>query len=137
MIGELLHLIRSIEKRALVTTITDSLGHSLGLRGDAASSSGSVHAKLADLKANPGTVINSIQRGTIVISGASSATATITSVATSKTHLAFLGFHGQSGFSIDAFFPRIELTNATTVTANRTYGGSESTTVSYEVIEHK
>jgi hypothetical protein len=137
MIGEILHLVRSIEKRALLTAVADSLGHSLGLRGDAASSSGSVHAKLKDLKDNPPSVVNSIQRGTITVSGSSN-TATITSVTTSKAFLTFLGFtFDTNDANPSRWFTKTVLTNSTTVTADRSNGAAGAAIVSYEVVELK
>jgi hypothetical protein len=82
-----------------------------------------------------GSPIKSIQRGTITIAGNNtSATATISSVNTSKSMVSFLGSNtGGSGLFL---LGRVGLTNATTVTATKhsTEGVSE-TVVSYEVIE--
>jgi len=78
--------------------------------------------------------IKSVQRGTITVpSNSSSATATITAVDTSKSMMNYLGFAG-GGVSTYDLWPRIALTNSTTVTASRT-GASFSSSVSYEVIE--
>ena len=83
--------------------------------------------------------INSVQYGTVTIaSGATSGTATITSVDTSKSVLGFLGFTtavDSSGVQ-NRVFPRITLTNATTVTATRdTSDPGKSVTVSFVVTE--
>lgn len=77
------------------------------------------------------SVIKSIQRGTISITG-TSATATITSVSTAKSAVAFLGFQSNS-YSIDA--PSVTLTNATTVTATRSVGTNTSI-CGYQVVEY-
>lgn len=84
-----------------------------------------------------GVGIKSIQRGTIVLSGAGADgvvetnTATITSV---DMNNAFVRFLGSSGANTSyGNFCRVELTNATTVTAS--HFNHLSTTVSYEVIE--
>jgi hypothetical protein len=83
------------------------------------------------------SVIKSIQRGTISITGGAAyqtATATISSVSTAKSVLNFLGVT-----SVDnevRAISRIDLTNSTTVTATRYFGNTfSSTIVSYEVIE--
>ena len=82
--------------------------------------------------------IRSIQRGTIsVAAGASSNTATVTSVNTAKSELKFLG---QSPDAATAMYGkellRIELTNATTVTATRGGSPSRGNVVSYELVEY-
>ena len=88
-----------------------------------------------------GSSINSIQKGTISIAAtASSNTASITSVDTSKAYVIFDGFtalsecegtdEGQRSFA------RVTLTSSTVVTANR--GVSDNTcsmTVAYTVVE--
>jgi len=79
-----------------------------------------------------GSVINSIQRGTINFT-LTTETATITSVDTSKTMLSYLGNRGGST-DVRAVSCTIELTNGTTVTATRN-DNSNSAVVSYEVIE--
>jgi hypothetical protein len=84
--------------------------------------------------------IKSIQRGTITIpANATSATATITSVNTSKTMINFLGYNhdtAYTSYSPNIVVPRITLTNSTTVTATKgTSHFASVTIVSYEVIE--
>ncbi|MGS0765904.1 hypothetical protein [Syntrophomonas curvata] len=126
----------------------------VGLRTDAASASGSLHAKVKEARDNiladtlairnligspshsraNNTVmgwlaspIKSIQRGVINISTSGySATATISSVNPAKSIINYLGYTGNEEV-------RLELTNSTTVTAYR--GGSNIVTVGYEVIE--
>ena len=81
-----------------------------------------------------GGQIKSIQRGTILKpNNTDTATATISSVNTSKTFINFLGFSSDLAASI-----RIELTNSTTITATTTlnFGRNVVITVSYEVIEY-
>jgi hypothetical protein len=83
--------------------------------------------------------IKSIQRGTISMVSANSATATITSVNTAKTELRFLGYSSNK-VSGEEWTPRystrLALTNATTVTATRNSTSIATTVVSYEVIEY-
>lgn len=127
----------------------------VGLRTDAASATGSAHAKLAHIAANTG--IKSIQRGTIAL-GASDTTkaATISAVNTAKAMVNLLGVSSGnkndyrtsevSGSGVYAIvysyyaqtghhFVRLQLTNATTVTATRAIPNNTAATVSYEVIE--
>lgn len=70
-----------------------------------------------------GGSIKSIQRGVINIpTTTSSATATISSVTTSKSELRILGQRFDTATAIGDLarsFPTIELTNATTITATR------------------
>lgn len=75
--------------------------------------------------------IKGIQRGTISLTGLS-ATATITSVDTTKTELRYLGSHGVTN-AVD--YASITLTNATTITANRSNVGGSSV-VSWELTEY-
>lgn len=81
--------------------------------------------------------IKSIQRGTITIpANSTSATATITSVVTTKTELRFLGVTSQST-GIDTALARITLTNSTTITATRnTVSTTNNTIVSWELTEY-
>lgn len=91
----------------------------------------------------PGSGIKSVQRGTITMANLeTSASATISSVDTSKSMVSFLGFTTtESSANLDTYLTRISLTNSTTVTVNRNtaFGpsGTRSITVSYEVIEFK
>lgn len=80
--------------------------------------------------------IKSIQRGTITLSLTLTATATISSVNVNKSMLNFLGCVDNTGFTTNLGFARIELTNATTITASRGTGTSGSSVVAYEVIEY-
>ncbi len=79
--------------------------------------------------------IKLIQRGTIALSngGFTTGTSTITAVVTAKTELRCLGFSATSGDITS--YPRLELTNTTTVTATRG-GTSGAVTVSWEVTEY-
>lgn len=83
-------------------------------------------------------IVKQIQRGVISITGATSNTATITSVDVSNSVIAFLG-QAYSNVSTDPSIgqARVALTNATTVTATIvTTPGAQIVTVSYEVIEY-
>lgn len=125
------------------------LRRQVGLRTDVASSAGSAHAKLSYIAANTG--IKSIQRGVINLgTSATSATATITSVNTSKAMVNFLGASSEGvlgEFYYDGslrgrysenghHFVRVALTNATTVTVTRAQANGATAVVSYEVIEY-
>lgn len=82
-------------------------------------------------------VLRSVQRGSITIAiAATSNTATITAVNTGKTELNWLGQQTDEANDADGY-AKLILTNATTVTANRTGGGGVAGTVtaSYEVVE--
>ena len=80
--------------------------------------------------------IKSIQRGTIVITySATSNTATISAVDTSKSVLINLGIDlpvNANGY----FHGRLELTNSTTVTARGYAANTFPLTVGYEVVEY-
>ena len=78
-----------------------------------------------------------VQFGTLSIADLqSSGTATITSVNTGKSMLLFLGFSGDGNTSLSNTYPRITLTNATTITGNR-FGTAAGITVSFVVLEFK
>lgn len=83
------------------------------------------------------SLIKSVQRGTITITGGNSSnTATITAVVLANSLLAW-GSNGlNTAGQVDAamFMARLELTNTTTVTATRG-GTTEDLTVPYQVIE--
>lgn len=84
--------------------------------------------------------IKSIQRGTISVtltSGVGSATATITSVNTSKSTIELLGASQSSNPSYGTYTDsraRVELTNSTTVTAFAA-GANSPVVVGYQVVE--
>lgn len=86
-----------------------------------------------------GGSIKSIQRGVINIpTTTGSATATISSVTTSKSELRFLGQRVDTAASISALaqaLPTLELTNATTITATRGASPAVVTNVSWELTE--
>lgn len=79
--------------------------------------------------------IKSIQRGTVSITQpATSNTATITAVDTSKALLSFLGINSDgTNFGYGA---RIVLTNATTITMTKSGNDTNSNVISYEVVEY-
>ena len=82
----------------------------------------------------PLVVLKNIQRGTISTSGASN-TATITSVDTNNALARLIGCSISSGTAAQSF-SRIDLTNATTVTAVINSSGGGTFTSSYEVVEY-
>jgi hypothetical protein len=88
-----------------------------------------------------GSPIKSIQRGTISMPQEGvSATATISSVNTSKTMISLLGITtSETSANLNQYLTRISLTNSTTVTIDRVTGfaasGTRTLIVSYEVIE--
>jgi hypothetical protein len=82
--------------------------------------------------------VKSVQRNTITITGATSNTATITSVDVSNARLRWLSetISNTADTGIKSLV-RLALTNATTVTATvNTSPGADSTIVSFEVIEY-
>lgn len=84
------------------------------------------------------SLVKSIQRNTITITGATSNTRTIEAVDLNNSRLRLLGrtFTAGSGNGQDSF-ARLALTNATTVTASVVASpGAESVVVSFEVIEY-
>lgn len=78
--------------------------------------------------------IKSIQRGTVTLTGVGSNTATITAVDPTNSILRWLGASHSTGTTTDGL-ARIDLTNATTVTATR-QGTGGNLVVSFEVIEY-
>lgn len=87
-------------------------------------------------------VLRSVQRGSIGLnSGATSGTATITSVDTTRAVCMDLGDGARSSGASEAtnvWTHYKTLTNATTVTAVRNSGGTSSTTtVTYQIVEHQ
>ena len=82
-----------------------------------------------------GSGIKSIQRGTITLSSTLTATATISSVNVNKSMLNFLGCVDGTTSTTNSGFARIELTNATTITATRNTSTFGASVVAYEVIE--
>ena len=86
------------------------------------------------LASRTASVIKSIQSGTIGISnGSASNTLTITSVSTAKAMITLQGVT-TGGTLNSSKLARIELTNATTITATR-IGTSEDVTIGYQVVE--
>lgn len=81
--------------------------------------------------------VKSIQRGTITITGATSNTATISTVDPANSRLRHLGqTYDTSSVRADRARVRLALTNATTITATvNTSPGAEAVTVSYEILE--
>ena len=81
-----------------------------------------------------GAGVKSVQTGTILMSGVTSNTATISSVNTAKSVVLFGGWTTDNTSGSLLFAPYLTLTNATTVTATRSTI-SNTTTVSYTVLE--
>lgn len=81
-----------------------------------------------------GRAIKSVQRGVIVLSGASDI-ATITAVNTAKTELRYLGMQTNIVADMTTSLMQLVLTNSTTITATRqSTGGSPQ--VSWELTEY-
>lgn len=82
-------------------------------------------------------VIKSIQAFSITISGGSSSnTATISSVDTTKSQIAYGGVTGGGSTEIRSALVDLVLTNATTVTASRSGATTNSATAKGFVIEY-
>ena len=81
-----------------------------------------------------GRAIKSVQRGVIVLAGASG-TATITAVNTAKTELRYLGMTTNSAADMTVSLMRLVLTNSTTITATCQSPGV-SPQVSWELTEY-
>jgi len=79
--------------------------------------------------------VRSVQRGTINITSAASATATISAVNTDNSVIRYLSF-SNGGISQNDVYPTLQLTNSTTVTATRYNTSANSTQVVYEVTEY-
>jgi len=106
----------------------------IGQRTDAASATGSLHAKVKALSEQ--SQIKSIQRGAVSLAnGATSATATISSVTTAKSVLSWLGTVPESQNDFANTMAALSLTNATTVTATRA-ASSQGIYVYYQVVEY-
>lgn len=84
-------------------------------------------------------MVDSVQTGTINISSGTSATATVSSVDTSRSAVFYLGFTSDGATSsADNVTPALTLTNATTVTATRGETTSLFTpTVGYALVQFK
>lgn len=84
------------------------------------------------------SIVKSIQRGTIAITGATTGTLTITAVNTSNARIRFLGCSANLNV-VDGtkYFARIDLTNSTTITATvNASPGANTLTVGVEVTEY-
>ena len=128
----------------------------IGTKEDSANASGSLHAKVGDLKNKVDVIgtpshtranntvmgwlsspIKSIQRGTGILQTTNNeVTVTISSVNVNKAMINFLGASAAIAYTeMGLHFIRLSLTNATTITANRQSAANVATTFSYEVIE--
>lgn len=84
------------------------------------------------------TYVNSIQRGSITIaSGSASNTATISAVGSGAVLLYDSFTSNRTATAIGTDYPRLELTNSTTITAKRGGSPSQATTVYYTIIDFK
>lgn len=86
----------------------------------------------------PGSVVKSIQRGTVTIAGnASVGNATISAVDPAKTEVRFLGTHiSAAGGNVSLkSLPAILLTSGTNVRAQRYYQNEDPMIVSFEITE--
>lgn len=79
-----------------------------------------------------------VQRGTITITGATTGTATITSIDPNNSRLRFLGATSTDNtLTAPKFLTRLTLTNATTITATLvTSPGASSVVISFEITEY-
>jgi hypothetical protein len=83
----------------------------------------------------PGRLVSS-QRGTITLNGVASNTATITAVTIGKAWVSILGFTYNSGGNNDvSYYPKVVLTNATTVTATTGVATPFDVVAGYQVVE--
>ncbi|MEN6349344.1 MAG: hypothetical protein ABFD08_08125 [Syntrophomonas sp.] len=128
----------------LILALLTWIGNQVGRKADTANSAGSLHAKIAELRATLlgkniiyyGTVIKSIQVGTITVGNSgTSNTATIGAVTTSKAFVFPLGVVLVGSETAASFFFRWELTNSTTVTVTRGSISNNNPVVGYAVIE--
>jgi len=82
------------------------------------------------------SIVKNIQYGSISIgSGNTSNTATITSVDTSNSLIFWLGSYNTSATTNQDMIANVALTNATTVTATRSHGGTNTCVARFVVIE--
>jgi hypothetical protein len=114
--------------KALDVLIDETVGDNL----DSASSTGTVHAKLKDLKANPSSIIKSIQRGTSSAPSPTSDTRTVTisSVDISKSVVLIDGLWSGSGNA--PYLSAITSTSVSFLGLNL----SDSRVFSWQVIEY-
>ena len=80
------------------------------------------------------SLVLSVQRGTINITSAASATATISAVNTNNSVIRYLSF-SNGGVSTNNVYPTVALTDSTTVTGTRYNTSANSTQVVFEVTE--
>jgi hypothetical protein len=83
------------------------------------------------------SIIKSIQRGTITLTGVATATATVTAVVLANSVLRCLGFDLQTDLNVTAAdtWTQLALTNTTTVTATRT-GVGGIVRINFELVEY-
>ena len=80
---------------------------------------------------------SSLQTGTLLLASATSNTAAVSSVTVTRAKVLQSGFSSDDAASANwpVYYPRMILTNATTVTGNRNTGGAINTTQVYTVEE--
>jgi len=121
---------------AKAAEIVNYLKTNVGTNADAASASGSVHAKLKDIKATiaaqPVGVIQSIQRGTTTIT-VNSLDVTIASVNIAKATINVQHWAGTSGGGNELVYA--QLINSTTLRLKRVFTTRE-TEIHWEVVEY-
>lgn len=108
----------------------------VGSDSDAASSTGSVHAKLKDLKANPSSVIKSVQRGVANPTATSNLAITLSSVNPAKCSVKLNGVWGADANG-NWGVPYVVSLTSTTLTIGQTgpNGSNASGQFSWEVEE--
>lgn len=124
------------------------LADEMGLKTDAANVTGSIHAKISELRARlierPTSPIKSIQRGITMLDDSQlSVVQVVTAVITSKTELKINGtswnYNGTGGTAADAVTEASkgygQLTSSTQLTFTRIYGAGELT-FSWELVEY-
>jgi hypothetical protein len=116
-----------------VTTARVTLTNSTTVTATNGLNSGIQTVTFTVIEFEPG-VLRSVQRGTITVGASATETATITAVDTRKAAVIFLGFTIAAFASNDLVYPRLDLTNSTTVTATVALAGG-STVVGYQVVE--
>ncbi len=115
-----------------LTPINIALANSTSILGTKNAAAGTAFVYFEVIEFYPG-VIRSIQRGSISVSGAASATATINPVNMAKTSIVPGGYYFNQTRT-DLSYARVQLTNSTTVTA--TFGNDPTVGhVTYQVVE--
>lgn len=129
---------------ATITSVAQSLFPTVGLTSgtvvtaDRTGTVGVGATRVSVVEFNPSYLKQNIQSGTIVMaSGATSNTATVSSVDTTRSLVSWMGTRNNvnSPTNFDRALSTIERTNATTLTVNRTSGTSAIATSTYFLLE--